>query len=458
MTLKYITYLVFGSILCFFLLSCDDDNSTTIITTDYNDTQIYSFAIQGVHNKNQDSIPRSQDSIRFIQVNKTKFAIDQVGDRVTRMVYNPDSLPHGTVLGKLYVTATFNPIYGAGSVEVATPDSTYTWNTTDSIDFSKLPVTFKVTSYSGTATKTYKIDMRIHQVDPDTLIWKQMASYPEQIGNSKTVLYENKFYTYTVVSGVVKLFVADKNNLIWENKPLSGLPSNLKVSGLFVMNSTFYCIDNSGRSYKSIDGALWTQVINGESITSILGILPGADHSEDQLLVVYSNGSSKYLGRTENLSSITGSTSIPDYFPVTGNSSYTNFTADSRSRMLILTGGVDKSGADISYTWVVKEAAGELEVSPFIKNEFFKGTGISTFLLDNVLYTLSDNQFYTSETWGNIWTEASSKEALVSDIGKRTHQTAIVDDENYIWIFGGVSDNNEYYKDVWRGRINRLNP
>lgn len=459
MTLKYITYLVLGSIFCFLLSSsCSDDNTTTtIITEDYKDAQIYSFTIKGEYNKNQDSVSMRQDSIRFLQINRTKFAIDQVGG----VIYNPDSMPYGTQLRKLLVTATFNPIYGAGNVTVTTPDSIngYIWNKTDSIDFSKAPVRFAVNPYTGgDNAKTYRIEMRIHQVDPDTLIWTQQPSYTQALGNSKTLLIGNEFYTYTVVNNSVRLYVANKENLNWQTSPVSGLPSNTKIENFFVNNSIFYVTDLNGISYTSVDGRTWNQLSNGKSVVSILGVLPGSDLSQNDLLITYSDGGNTYLGKTKDMATIEEiDFTIPNDFPVQGNSSYSNFSSNSRNRMLVLTGGIDKSGEEISNTWIIRNVTGGIEASPFIQNTFFRGAGISTFLYDDALYTLSDNQFYTSVSWGQRWVVASTKQMLDSNIGRRSGQTVIIDDLNYIWIFGGVSESGEYYNDVWRGRLNRLN-
>ncbi|MFV0467726.1 MAG: kelch repeat-containing protein [Dysgonomonas sp.] len=33
-----------------------------------------------------------------------------------------------------------------------------------------------------------------------------------------------------------------------------------------------------------------------------------------------------------------------------------------------------------------------------------------------------------------------------------------MDQDNYIWIFGGRSQSNIYTNQVWKGRLNRLDP
>ena len=88
----------------------------------------------------------------------------------------------------------------------------------------------------------------------------------------------------------------------------------------------------------------------------------------------------------------------------------------------------------------------------------FAGKGVSLFPYNKQMYTLKLNQFFISSTWGQKWNVAASKQMLSKEISRRKDQTVIIDDQNYIWIFGGVSENGTYLNDVWRGRLNSLIP
>ena len=126
--------------------------------------------------------------------------------------------------------------------------------------------------------------------------------------------------------------------------------------------------------------------------------------------------------------------------------------------MLILSGGIDLSGNDSSYIWIVRNVAQGIEITAFTKNTLYKGAGISSFFYDNKLYVLAGNQFYISATWGDTWYKAPDGQMLDPDIEDRSGQSVIVDAENNIWIFGGISENGTYLNDVWKGRLNRLIP
>ncbi len=463
MNIKYITYLLSGLLLFLLFPSCSDNDTTTNYNSSSKDAQIYSFGISAIAPISKDSVKRAQDSIRFIQVNKTKFAIDQVAG----VIYNPDSLPFGTVLDTVKVAITFNPSSSPSQVLITTPDSIngYTWNLTDSVSFGKLPVKFTVTSQGGTL-KSYNIDIRTHKIDPDTMLWKQMTSYPSTFGESKTILKSSVFYTYGLNGSTPLLYTADKGSVNWAKQTLSGFPAAVKAESIFLRNDVFYALDKTGNSYSSVNGKDWTKLTNGKTVMSILGVLPAANRADDQLLVTYNNGGKYYFGKTKDLVTITEVSTIsvsptdnqvPSNFPLQKAASFTSVSTNKNKRMLILTGGVNTAGSELSYTWLIKDSDDGLEMSPFIKNTLFKGAGLSNFVYGDKLYALSNNQFYISALWGESWIVAPNKQKLDPKISARTGQTAIVDDSNYIWIFGGVSG-GKGVSDVWKGRLNSLIP
>lgn len=466
MNLKYTAYWICGLFLSFFFISCNSDSTYTYESSG-KDPQIYSFSITGVAYESGDSITDARDEERFVIVNATKFAIDQVRS----VIYNPDSMPYGTVLrNKVLPNISFNPTYGASQLEITIPDSIsgFYWTSTDSVDFSKQPISFKVTSADGSNSKIYDIDVRIHQVDPDTILWQQMSSYPVALGDSKTLLSDNKFYTYSVLNNSISLFTTDLNSINWKAESLSGLNSDILPESIFLMNSTFFAIDKNGKSYKSTDGMTWMTIGNGKTVNSILGIVPGISRADDILLLTIEDAGKYYFAKTKDLSSIETVTNLngssisyqipATEFPLRKAASLPSYSSDRNFRMLMLSGGLDVAGQEVSNTWVIRNESNGLEISSFIRNILFGGSGLSNFFYDDNIYVLSENQFYISKTWGDIWISAPSKQMLDPDMTERTGQTLIVDSNNNIWIFGGMSDNGTYLNDVWKGRLNRLIP
>ena len=466
MNLKYIAYWICGLFLSYFFISCNSDSTYTYESTG-KDPQIYSFSITGVAYESGDSIADVRDKERFVIVNATKFAIDQVRG----IVYNPDSMPYGTVLRKKVLpNVTFNPTYGAGLVEVTIPDSIsgFNWTTTDSVDFSKQPISFKVSSPDGSNSKIYDIDIRIHQVDPDTILWQQMPSYPVAIGNSKTLLLDNKFYTYSIQNNNISLYTTGLNSISWNSETLYGMNSDILPESIFLMNSVFFAIDKNGKSYKSTDGKTWITVENGKNVVSVLGVIPGVVRADDVLLLTIEDSGKYYFGKTKDMvtvemvTNLNGSTvgyELPSSdFPLHKAASLPSYSTDKNYRMLILSGGLDSAGQEVSNTWVIRNVSEGLEISPFIRNILYKGSGVSNFFYDDKIYVLAENQFYISKTWGDIWYAAPNKQMLDPEMTERTGQTVIVDSNNNIWIFGGMSESGSYLNDVWKGCLNRLIP
>ncbi|NDW19856.1 hypothetical protein D0T53_13195 [Dysgonomonas sp. 216] len=467
MKLRYIVFLFVG---LFFAFSCGDDNSSYTYSTISKDAQIYSFKLAATHLKEGDSLSRAQDSIRFIKFNKTKFAIDQVKERI----YNPDSLPYGMKLDKAYMTLTYGT-YGASKITLDYPnDTTYDWTYTDSIKISK---NFKiiVTAADGSSTKEYDVDIRIHKIDPDTIIWSQAGIMPNVISpaDRKVILVnEDTFYAYAAVSGRgLVLHTAHRTlPLTWEEKSVSGLPlSGISTEGITFMDGRFFLVTDSGDSYYSEDGQYWMQKNNGRNIYSILGILPDISGAQvkNLLLVTYTDNGKLFFGTSEDLSSIekvrriqgTGvsdDASIKAGFPVKNMTGLTNVGDNQWSNILMLVGGTDINGDELNSSWLFEKTSNGFGVSESSPIAGFGGKGLSTFFYDDFIYTFSGDSLYSTPSWGVNWKKVSSKQQLNPDMEIRKNQSVIADNENYIWIFGGVSEGNIPLYDIWRGRLNRL--
>ncbi len=171
MNFKYSVLVLLGLL---FLYSCNEKNEIDSVSTSSEDAQIYSITLTASHKKSGDSLSRAQDSVRFLTFAKTKFAIDQVSG----VIYNPDSLPYGFKLEKAKMTLTYNPTYGVSKVEIQHPDSVAwaEWNGTDSISLSRDWTKIKVHAQASNI-KNYRLELRVHKVDPEVIVWKNMDSF-----------------------------------------------------------------------------------------------------------------------------------------------------------------------------------------------------------------------------------------------------------------------------------------
>jgi hypothetical protein len=465
--------------------SCKDE-VTEVVTYDASkDAQIYTFSVATTFYNSSDTTDagkaiRAKDSIDAVKITAARFVIDQLRGAI----YNPDSLPYSTAPQKVKMTVEFNSTYGIGQFEIYVPDSAkyYVWNNSDSVDLSKMPVHFLITAPDGSTKKGYQLDLRIHRIDPDTIIWRQQPDFEVEGKVQKVLLHENTFYAYSTpdvsISSAfyVSLYTADKtNSATWTLQNLQGLQPNALLESITLMNGTFFAIDDDGNSYTSPDGINWTEQTNEKNIGAIYGVIPGTSSQDDALLLAVKNSDGKlYFGATKDMVSIDiidkvsafpNDPSIQPAFPTSGFSSVTNYNRGLHYNLLMVTAGENNDDKDLNTIWLIRKTADDLELTPSSRNSYFKGAGISTFLYDNGLYAFAPleredapaiNALYCSKSWGDRWAKAPDKQQPGEAIPKRSRPSIVVDNENYIWIFGGVSESGVALKDVWKGRLNSL--
>lgn len=462
MNLQQTFKLSFIFLLVFIISSCGDSTDYTSESAS-SDAQIYGFKVAC-------KPITSVDTVNYPIMAKTKFAIDQFKG----LIYNPDSLPYKTALSKFATTIAFSS-YGVSKVQLLYPkDSIATWeSTSDSIDFSThLYPKLVITAADGYTSKTYNVDIRIHKVDPDLMVWEDVSEQvkqPTSINKQKTLLKDDVFYTFSVdTDSKLYLHKANKGTAYNSKTALSGtLPAANKfdLQSITLLNGSFYAIDTDKKSYSSADGITWNKKSN--TIYNIIGVLPSTEEAKDSLLVITENAGIYTFAKTidmETLKPIRTFNAIEkERFPVSGFSATTNFDRNNLNKnLLILTGGVDSNNKNRNQTWLI-QVADNNSIRLIVNDEhnaFSSTDGIVNFMYNSNLYVLTSNKLYKSISFGSRWSLAPESETLAPEIPKASAQTVIVDEENYIWIFGGIPANSSdgpIHK-VWRGRLNKLNP
>lgn len=450
----------FISLLSIALASCvgSDDYTTTYPSSD---AQIYGLKIAG-------TATNAIDSINYPIMAKTKFAIDQFRQHI----YNPDSLPYRTDLKKkLAATIAFNSA-GVGKVSLLyANDSVADWGgNSDSIDFSTPSYPkFVLTAPDGVTKKTYTIDIRVHKVNPDTLVWENVSntkqiSLPSTVASQKTLLKESAFYTFSVdTDNKLYLHKAQKGSSYAVRKALNGLPaaSKFNLESILLFNDIFYATDADKKVYMSTDGISWQEKFSG--VETILGVVPAMEESNDYLLAVTQDNYLSKITRTNTLEKIRVlNDTEKGKLPLSGFSSVTNYNrANKDLNLLMITGGSNASNKVSNQTWLVQISSDQkLQLMPTDEHKVFTSKlGIPTFMYDNYLYALVSKKLYRSVSFGTNWTSAPTDlEFLDPKMPKASGQSVIVDEDNYIWVFGGIQDNNTLVHEVWRGRLNKLNP
>ncbi|MFA6913214.1 MAG: kelch repeat-containing protein, partial [Proteiniphilum sp.] len=66
------------------------------------------------------------------------------------------------------------------------------------------------------------------------------------------------------------------------------------------------------------------------------------------------------------------------------------------------------------------------------------------------------NKLMYSENFGLDWVETAENQLFPENFTQRTSASVITDEDNYIWIFGGISGTQTQLADIWRGRLNKF--
>lgn len=279
MTKKFPLYILLGLIVAMGAVSCNKDEEKTndTISESYSmsTTLIKTFALAA-----DDSVMANLDSVQFtIDLDKAE-------------IYNADSLPVGTDVSHLCVDLTFSSAVSEAEFQITgaknRPDTTFSYlSTSDSVDFTG-NVRFKVTSYDGTLTRYYKIKVNVHQVEPDSLYWSQMAkrTLPNTEGeylSEKTVKFGDTYMNYVSrqENGDTAYYLstaASAAQAVWTKEKVT-LPSRPNLKSITATADHLYLLAGNGMLYGSDNGRSWTPCgvqwmsISGYSGSRALGVV-----------------------------------------------------------------------------------------------------------------------------------------------------------------------------------------
>lgn len=484
-----------GLLLACSLGACsDDDDDKKDDPSFYYDTYGTSTLISAFSLGSNDKVLYHLDSVFF--------AIDQ--DRC--LIYNVDSLPVGTDVTKLTVSATFPSSVRAAQFHVTggkvMRDTTFSYSSTtaDSIDFTG-HVQLAVTSLDGNHTRTYTIKVNVHNVEPDSLNWEQRSR--RDIPNVNTTLQASK----AVQQGDTYYILAQDGNGYelnsathpgqgqWENTAVD-FGFTPQVGSFTATSNAFYVLDQDGALYRSTGGATgwtacgvkWHSILGGYG-ARVLGIVADGDtykHDEYPRPAGFSPAA------------------VPASFPVSDASPLTmasnEWTASQQAMML---GGRTASGKLTRAVWgydgqqwgeitdpklnLTLPAVADAVIVPYytysVDTATFKTTQRIVWLMmggmtDEGLNTTT----YISYNQGISWSQAGKSMQLPSYITPFWQAQAFVVNETlsakaprrkpytpsgqttpvtewqcpYIYLVGGRAASGAALGSIWRGVVNRL--
>ncbi|MDD2476476.1 MAG: DUF6242 domain-containing protein [Dysgonamonadaceae bacterium] len=403
------------------------------------------------------TISSPKDSLRILP--KVVFSIDQVSS--APIIFNKDSLPYLFEVSSVIMNISTNS--ASGIKLYLANDSSYIWNTTDSVMINELKH-IEIYAQDGKTKKTYTFKLNTHQQDPDTIFWQTVTeNYIANPTDQVTIANKNRFFAFYKSGGSTKLSTSDlADGSNWTSQTLSGLPQNVILNTIqqyeYEGIETWYALDSNYRVYHSSNGTDWQLRTTTLPTISIFGKLPS--FTNDSILAIVKDGSTYKFAKTKDFSSLRLLNNVPAGFPIT-DYTYTsiNDTLNYTAKYLIVTGGKSfESSLNNKSVWILQEKGNTISSTSKILN--FNVTGSSLFQYDKKIYLMTPennkNVFYTSPNYGVFWEKAGNKQSLPSNFTTRVNQSVSVDDDNFIWIFGGESANQTQLVDVWKGRINKL--
>ncbi len=474
MTRKTPLYLITLLLSTIFVAGCNDKSADIIETVEtYANTSISSFSLQ-----KDDSVLAHLDSVFF--------SIDLVGARI----FNADSLPVGTDISRLLVkleTASASACEFTFRVPDSQRDTTIDIisHPNDSINFSEGPVKLVVTSFDGTAKRTYQVSVNVHKSVPDTLIWSRLSSdgLPSALTSAtsqKTVFYKEAVYCFT--SDGTSYSLARSNDPFdntWDKATVT-LPAGADINSIQATTEALYLIDADGMVHTSTDGLSWQST--GCKMNYLYGgygaTLLGARRDTDGWKHV------TYPATTEN--------AVAAGCPIAGTSGLINYeTKWSDTPMAITLGGRKADGSLTGEAWVydganwtqlsttgLKTGAEGVTVFPYStirtnKNNWKVNERSALIAFGGLTGAgKATKDAFVSYDFGITWSEADSYLHLPEEMEAFYGAQAVIYDTTlpvsrytrpveswecpYIYLFGGYTGNGALINEIYRGVINRF--
>lgn len=428
------------------------------------------------------------------------------------VIFNADSLPVGTDITKLVPVISYSPSASAVTLTQSggktTGEIDYKTNPSDSVDFSG-KVVLKITAEDKTTTRSYDIKVNVHKLEPDSLVWDQLAvtQMPSRQGNpksQKTVMYNGRPYSLIneADNSYTMSVATDILQGVWDKLPLT-LDFEPDVRSLNATSKQMYLLDAGGVLHTSSDGVSWDNT--GCVWTNIIG-------AYGDIMLGIRNEGGTLMHTCWPTDSGYAEAEVSSDFPVADYSDFVQFSNRWTTLPIgFMTGGRLADGSFTDKTWgfdgdhwaVLSEGmtppvAGPTLVpyyvyrkttSSLVQKEFSVWMMIGGLRHDGyynrTIYVSYDNgvNWYAADTQMQLpdhfpalrdldgivaeWPKQASLQSNWTDTPSRglpgmarvkysVEDYEVYWDCPYIYIFGGVKSNGALNDEVWRGVLNRL--
>lgn len=442
-------------ILLFLLVAftgCDEE-STTIETS--SETRVNTFTFY-------------KDTAN-LGLTEASYKIEHLSD--TGLIYCTDSLRFGTRLDSVvpYVTYKATP----ASATYFLPDTSVVSTGSDTLDFSKGPIYLLVKSSDLEHKRWYRINVFVHQADPDLYVWKKTTDQIFAPQNCEMkAFFDGSMLQLFVNNGFGTQLYQSADGALWQEAVApAGLPTPCYVRDILQHGDTLYYIHND-QLYVSTDYLQWTSLDFSDRAYSLVNMLVVFD---DLAWCIVQDKTTKHLHLATIqsndivlMNSIYGLTNgiLPDNFPVSDFAALPFQSSSERPRAMIV-GGRTIDGTAVNTRWNLEYelSAGYRIIDFSIEQPSFKSlTGMSIIQYDGRLLMFGgiDNDIewrsdllYSDDEGMNWYVPDTAVNQLPATYASRQYPSVVTDDKQNIYIIGGQS-RAATYSDVYRGYLNQL--
>lgn len=390
-------------------------------------------------------------------------------DQINNTIYTKDSLPVGSDISKMPITISSAGAYATRLVKDSNGNEVDTvWTSTDSLNLNN-PVRLKIYASDETTTRIYTLTVKVHKVDPDSLVWNKISnsfSGGKVTELQRSIVLGENIITYAKTANGIKAYVTDYTDI---NR--SSVENDIKIAStpdiesVYSYNNIAYITSEDGKIFFSYDGINWNEYESDGNVKAIVGKITVKENNNntERLIVITEGLEGKMFRAIQNGKWLTEQAEVPDGFPVNNFCGFENkLTTNSRYRLNIM-GREDENNAindTLSFAWFTNDGLNWTKMLGASVYNLPKMTNPTYLYYNNQTIAFGTgpkekfNNLYSSVEYGLVWNKNTRKVMLPYDFEGRESYSATVTPDNYIWIFWSKTGSTN--DEVWRGRINEL--
>ncbi len=383
-------------------------------------------------------------------------------DTVNNLIYNKDSLAYGTRIDSLapMITPIFNTCMIDGEINLYETDTVY-------VDFTK-EHTITVTSAGEKSSRTYKIWVNVHQVNPDTIEWNSIGELPsDEITRDKCIATdEGNLYWLIDKSGKLVVLSRTSGNQ-WSEFTTKGITKSVDEIDIehAVAHNEEVCMMAGMTLIFSDQNDGW----NSKETTSSIEI----EH------LLFSLDKSLFaLGKGNKIMKLNGTNweetaTVPAGFPVKGESVCKGKSPSGRWQVMVAC-GIDEEENYLSNVWSTENGSYWVKLTQkdsLITPRAF--AGMAQYAYGLILFggtdkdgNMVDDYSLFSKDYGITWQkieEAFSVDSAIQVLVARREKLSVVPTaDGYVIVTGGTyyyptgqgippREKSKKVNDIWKG-------